>query len=102
MLDECDGNIAKGWGQLGSNPSASYSLVSVVASPENAGVEGKCDDGGDVRGALCRMSNVVSANVGVVERIAGSFGVDCKGMGRLLSLPFLDGVYCVNQAVLRD
>ena len=79
MFDQCDGHVAQGWRQLGSNPSASYLLVSVVASPENASVEGKCDNGCDVSGvesALCGMSSVVSANVGVVERVAGGFGVD--------------------------
>ena len=45
---EGDGHIAKGWGQLGSNPGASDLFVSVVASPENTGVEGKSHDGGDV------------------------------------------------------
>ena len=106
MFDQCDGHVAQGWRQLGSNPSASYLLVSVVASLENAGVEGKRDDGGDVRGVdstLCRMPSAMSANRGVVKGIAGGFGVDGEGARRLLSLPFLDeGVDCVNQAVLRD
>ena len=48
MFDECDGDIAEGWRELGSNPSSSDLLVGVVASPENAGVEGKGHDGGDI------------------------------------------------------
>ena len=48
MFDECDGDIAKGWRELGSNPSSSDLLVGVVASPENACVEGKGHNGGDV------------------------------------------------------
>ena len=45
---EGDGDIAKGWRELGANPSSSDLFVGVVASPENACVEGKCHDGGDV------------------------------------------------------
>ena len=61
VFDQCDGRV-----QLGSNPGASNLLVSGVASPENAGVEGKRDDGGDIGGvesALCRMPSVMSADV---------------------------------------
>ena len=59
VFDQWNGDIAKGRRQLGANPSASYLLVGVVAGPENAGVEGKGNNGGDVRGvegALCGMS----------------------------------------------
>ena len=73
VFDKGDGYIAEGWRQLGSNPGASDLLVSVVASPENTGVEGKGHDGGDVgsvNGALCGMSCMVSANVRVVKGIA--------------------------------
>ena len=48
MFDEGDGDIAKGWRELGSNPTSSDLLVGVVASPENACVEDKGHDGGDV------------------------------------------------------
>ena len=48
VFDECDGNIAKGWRQLGSNPGASHLFVGVVACPENAGVQCVPDNGGDV------------------------------------------------------
>ena len=79
-------------------------LVSVVACPENAGVEcvsHNCRDVSSVDGALCRMANVVPANVGVVERIASGFGVDCKGVGVVLALPLLnERVNGINQAVL--
>ena len=34
--------------RAGANPSSSDLFVGVVASPENACVEGKCHDGGDV------------------------------------------------------
>ena len=41
------------------------------------------------------------ANMGVMERIAGGFGVNCEGMGVVLALPLLDeGMDGVNQAVL--
>ena len=46
---------------------------------------------------------MVSANMGVVERIAGGFGVDCKSVGVVLALPLLNQrVNGVNQAVLRN
>ena len=35
MFYEGDGDIAKGWRELGSNPSSSDLLVGVVAGPEN-------------------------------------------------------------------
>ena len=45
----------------------------------------------------------MSANVGVVKRVAGGFGVDCEGVGRLLALPFQDqGMDGVDQALLGD
>ena len=44
VFDEGDGDIAKGWRELGANPSSSDLFVGVVASPENACVEGKCHD----------------------------------------------------------
>ena len=47
------------------------------------------------------MANVVLANVGVVERIASGFGVDCKCVGVVLALPLLnERVNGINQAVL--
>ena len=66
MFDECDGDIAKGWRKLGSNPSSSDLLVGVVASPENACVEGKSHNGSDIGGldgALCGVFWMVSADV---------------------------------------
>ena len=58
MLNEGDGDVAKGRRELGANPSPTDLLVGVVACPENAGVECKgyngCNVGG-VEGALCRM-----------------------------------------------
>ena len=38
VFDEGDGNVAKGRGELGANPSPPDLLVSAVACPENAGV----------------------------------------------------------------
>ena len=78
VLNEGDSNVAKGWRELGSNPGPSDLFVSVVASPENACVEGKSHNGGDVGsldGALGRVFAMVSANVGVVERIAGGLDI---------------------------
>ena len=67
-------------------------------------VESKGNNGsniGGVESALCGMPSVMSANVGAVKRVAGGFGVDCKGVCRLLGLSFVNqGVDCVNQAVL--
>ena len=66
MFDECDGDIAKGGRELGSNPCASDLLICVVASPENACVEGKSHNGSDVGcldGALCGVFRTVSADV---------------------------------------
>ena len=56
VFNEGDGDIAEGWRELGANPSSSDLFVSVIASPENAGVECISDDSGDVGGldgALC-------------------------------------------------
>ena len=51
--------------------------------------------------ALCRVASVMPANMGVMERIAGGFGVDCESMGVVLALPLLnEGMDGVNQAVL--
>ena len=48
------------------------------------------------------MLGVVSAHIGVMERIACGFGVYGQGVGGLLSLPLLDQrVDCINKAVLR-
>ena len=104
VFDEGDGNVAKGRGELGANPSPPDLLVGVVACPENAGVECVCHNGCNVLsmdGALCRVASVVPANVGVVERVASGFGVNCKSMGVVLALPLLnEGMDGVNQAAL--
>ena len=40
---------------------------------------------------------MVPADVGVVERVAGGFGVNGKSVGVVLALPLLnEGVDCVN------
>ena len=83
VFNECDGDIAKGWRELGANPSSSDLLVGVIASPENAGVECIGDNGSNVRGldrALCGMFLVVSADVGVVEGVAGGVDIHCEGV----------------------
>ena len=104
MFDEGDGNVAKGRGELGANPSPPDLLVSVVACPENAGVKCVCHNGRNVcsvDGTLCRVASVVPANVGVVDRVASGFGVNGQSMGVILALPLLnEGVNGVNQAVL--
>ena len=106
MFNEGDGDVAKGRGELGANPSPPNLLVSVVTCPENAGVKCVCHNGRDVcgvDGALCRVAKVVPANMGVVERIASGFGVDGKSVGVVLVLPLLNQrVNGINQAVLGD
>ena len=106
VFDEGDGDIAQGWRELGANPSPSDLFVGVVASPENACVEGKCHDGGDVGGldsALRRVFSVVSAYVGVVKRVAGSLDIHCEGVCGLLLLPVVnERVNCIDEAVLWD
>ena len=106
MFDESDSNVAKGWRELGANPSPSDLLVGVVACPENASVESEGDHGSDVSSVECalrRMLWMVSADMAAVERVATTLGVDGEGVGRLLCLPLLDqGVYGVNEAVLWD
>ena len=70
MFDEGNGDVAKGGGELGANPSPPDLLVSVIACPENAGVECICYNGCDVcsvSGALCGVASVVPADVGVVK-----------------------------------
>ena len=104
VFDEGDGNVAEGRGELGANPSPPDLLVSVVACPENAGVKCICHNGCNVcsvDGALCRVASVVSADVGVVGRVASGFGVNGKRVCVVLALPLLKkGVDGVNQAVL--
>ena len=83
VFDESDGYVAKGRGELGSNPSPSDLLVSVVACPENTSVECIGDNGGDVRGldgALCGVFLVMPANVGVVEWVAGCVNINGEGV----------------------
>ena len=104
VFNEGDGNVAKGWGELGANPSSPNLLVGVVACPENASVKCICHNGCNVcrvDGALCRVATVVPADVGMVKRVAGSFGVNSKSVGVVLALPLLDkGVDCINEATL--
>ena len=53
--------------------------------------------------ALCRMSCVVSANVGVVKGVASSFSVNRQGVCSILALPLLDHrMDGVNNTVLGD
>ena len=105
VFNEGDGDIAEGWRELGANPSSSYLFVSVIASPENAGVECISDDSGDVGGldgALCRVFLVVSADVGVVEGIAGGLNIHSESVCGLLLLPVLyHGVDCIDQSVVK-
>ena len=104
VFDEGNGDVAKGGGELGANPSPPDLLVSVIACPENAGVECICYNGCNVcsvNGALCGVASVVPADVGVVKRVASGFGVNGQGVGVILALPLLnEGVNSVNQAVL--
>ena len=90
VFNEGNGDVAKGRRELGANPSPSNLFVGVIARPENAGVERKGNEGRDVEGALCRMSCVVSAYVGVVEGVASGFGVNSQGVCSVLALPLLD------------
>ena len=100
MFDEGNGDIAKGGGELGANPSPPDLLVGVIACPENAGCYNGCDVC-SVNRALCGVASVVSADVGVVKRVASGFGVNGQGVGVILALPLLnEGVNSVNQAVL--
>ena len=104
VLNEGDGNVAKGRGELGANPSPPDLLVSVVACPENAGDKCVGHNGRDVcgvDGTLCRVASVVPANVGMVERVASGSGINGQSMGVVLALPLLNkGVNGVNEAVL--
>ena len=43
-----------------------------------------------MNGALCRVASVMPANMGVMERIAGGFVVNCESMGVVLALPLLN------------
>ena len=92
VFDESDGYVAKGRRELGSNPSSSDLFVSVVACPENAGVECIGNNGGDVGGldgALCGVFLVMPADVGMVEWVAGCVDVNGEGVCGLLCLPLL-------------
>ena len=70
----------------------------------------KGDNGSDVgrvKGTLCGMFCVVPANMGMMERIAGGFGVHGQGVCvcvcvcGMLRLPLLDhGVDRIDEAVL--
>ena len=104
VFDEGNGDVAKGRRELGANPSPSDLFVGVVACPENAGVERKGHNDGDVggmEGALCGMFCVVSADVGVMEGVASGFGVNCQGVCSILVLQLLNQrVDGINEAVL--
>ena len=104
VFNEGNGNVAEGRRELGANPSPSNLFVGVVACPENAGVECKGHNDGDVggmEGALCGMFCVVSANVGVMKRVASGFCVNGQGVCSMLELPLLDqGMDCIDEAVL--
>ena len=104
VFNEGDCNVAEGRRELGANPSPSDLLAGVVTRPENASVECKGHNGGDVEcmeGALCGMFCVVSANVGVMKRVASGFCVNGQGVCSMLELPLLDqGVDCIDEAVL--
>ena len=90
---------------MGANPSPSNLLVGVVACPDNTDVERKGDNGSDVGSVecvLCGMLGVVPANMGMMERFAGGFGINSQGMSGLLTLPLLDHrVDSIDEAVLR-
>ena len=104
VFNEGDCDVAEGRRELGANPSPSDLFVGVVTRPENASVECKGhndSDVGRVEGTLCRILCVVSANMGVMERIACGFGVHGQGVCSMLELPLLDqGVDCIDEAVL--
>ena len=104
VFDQGNSNVAQGWRELGANPGPSDLFVCVVACPENASVECKGNNGGDVRSVDCPLGGmfcVMSADVGMMERIAGGFCVHCDGVGRILVLPVLDhGVDGINEAML--
>ena len=91
---------------MGANPSSSDLLVGVVARPENAGVERKGYDGGDVGcldGALCGVLAMVSADVRMVEGVAGGLDIHCEGVCGLLLLPVVNHrVNCIDESVLGD
>ena len=91
---------------MGANPSSSDLLVGVVASPENAGVECKCHDGGDVGcldGTLCGVLAMMSADVGMVEGVAGGVDIHCEGVCGLLLLPVVNHrMNCIDESVLGD
>ena len=103
VFNEGDCNVAKGRRELGANPSSSDLFVSVVTCPENASVECKghnSSDVGCVEGTLCRMLCVVSANMGMMERVACGFCVHGQGVCSMLELPLLDqGMDCIDEAV---
>ena len=104
VFDEGDGNVAKGRGELGANPSPPDLLVSVVACPENAGVKCVGHNGRDVcgvDGTLCRVASVVPANVGMMERVASGSSINGQSMGVVQALSLLNkGVNGVDEAVL--
>ena len=106
VFDESNGHVAQGRRELGANPSPSDLFVGVVACPENAGVECKSDNCWDVRsvdGALGGMSGMVAADMGMVEWVAGGFGVNGECVGSALALPLLDQrMNSVDQAMLGD
>ena len=83
VLDQSDSEVAEGRRELGANPGPSDLLVCIVACPENASVERKGDNGSDVRcvkSPLGGVLGVMSANVGVMKRVACGLGVDCQGV----------------------
>ena len=66
VLDECDGNVAQGWGKLAANASALDLFVVGVAGSENARLECMLNNEWNVLGvesALLWMVNVAPADV---------------------------------------
>ena len=75
------------------------------AGPENAGVQSKGHDGGnvgDVKSALGGVLAMMSSNIGIVKRLSCGDKVDGEGLCGMLLLPMVDeAVYRVNETVLR-
>ena len=52
---------------------------------------------------MCALCGMLSANVGMMERVACRFCVHGQSVSGLLTLPLLDhGVDCIDEAVLGD
>ena len=89
MFNECGGNIAECWGELAADACTLYLLVVGVAGLEKQDCCLSNNEGNvlGVNGVLLWMVNVVPADVGMLDGIAGELDVNGESGGGVLCAP---------------